>query len=539
MDNIQVRTQLFILVSGLCLLLLFIGGGGIYGTSVNHQMFHNAIDDAQLADEIGRLNIRIFDSRLHIAQAMISPTLEKSQRESKVITENIQTIKGLLDKLNQYELDAAQKKTLMQMVDVCSQFTDAYLKEAAAVLQSGDAHALESLQQKADSFYKPVKQSREAMTQALMARTQSHKDEANQTYNFTLKLSSVILLVGLLLAIVGSGLLIRNIGRRVSILLNALQEVERHHDMTVHVPADGSNELASIGKSLNSVLENLRALIVETSAHAHRALATGNTLAGDAKAAESAASGQYSAISVVEKALSDIVEQVDGITKQIGSTNVLAEKGEQGGVDGELLVKEAADEMMRIAHHVEQSARDISTLEAQSSEVDQIVLVIREIAEQTNLLALNAAIEAARAGESGRGFAVVADEVRKLAERTSTATQQIQETISNIRRETMAAVASMGEGATQARLGVERAHKAATSIMALREHLSAIRVNVAEIDRAAGFQKSATEKARQQIVELSGLSMKAHELSQRTLGSASEVRELSVQLNASVADFKL
>ena len=41
-------------------------------------------------------------------------------------------------------------------------------------------------------------------------------------------------------------------------------------------------------------------------------------------------------------------------------------------------------------------------------------------------LALNAAIEAARAGDAGRGFAVVADEVQRLAERSSSATKQIE-----------------------------------------------------------------------------------------------------------------
>ncbi|MGC3540372.1 methyl-accepting chemotaxis protein [Pseudomonas aeruginosa] len=61
--------------------------------------------------------------------------------------------------------------------------------------------------------------------------------------------------------------------------------------------------------------------------------------------------------------------------------------------------------------------------------MENIVTTIQSVAEQTNLLALNAAIEAARAGDMGRGFAVVADEVRQLAARTSGATVEIKNVV--------------------------------------------------------------------------------------------------------------
>lgn len=83
-----------------------------------------------------------------------------------------------------------------------------------------------------------------------------------------------------------------------------------------------------------------------------------------------------------------------------------------------------AQEIIGIVQHLTEASVKIGT----------VVKFIDDLADQTNLLALNATIEAARAGESGRGFAVVADEVRKLADKTTTATSEINLQIQGIQK---------------------------------------------------------------------------------------------------------
>ncbi|MDA9779130.1 methyl-accepting chemotaxis protein [Rubripirellula sp.] len=183
----------------------------------------------------------------------------------------------------------------------------------------------------------------------------------------------------------------------------------RQQDL-VRAIGDNMQTLASASEELSSVSEHMSSAAEETTAQAR----------------------------VVSEAADHVSENTRNVSSGLDTFSISVREVATSAGDAAVVANRAV-EMAKTAD------LSINQLGLSSQKIGEVVSVITAIAEQTNLLALNATIEAARAGEAGKGFAVVAGEVKELAKETAAATNNIRDSIEQIREDTKMAVEAIGD----------------------------------------------------------------------------------------------
>ncbi len=210
-------------------------------------------------------------------------------------------------------------------------------------------------------------------------------------------------------------------------------------------------------------------------------------------------------------AMEEMSIAIRGVASNAAETSQEAESMRKRAFEGQEVVQGVLTDIMKVEETSSNLKDGIQSLSEQATNISTILVMIRDIADQTNLLALNAAIEAARAGEYGKGFAVVADEVRKLAEKSMSATKDVELAIVAIQDGTAKNVQAVDNTVKIIDNAAQRAENSGKALGEIVDLTGSSSTRIMAIAAASEEQSSTVEQVSTGVEQTSNLAANLYE----------------------------
>ncbi|MDR3221069.1 MAG: methyl-accepting chemotaxis protein [Candidatus Accumulibacter sp.] len=332
---------------------------------------------------------------------------------------------------------------------------------------------------------------------------------------------------------------LRSILRPLDKLRVVLGYVAEEHDLTQRMDYKSADEFGQISAAFDHTLAALQDAFRDIRGQIEEVSRSVEMFASTAKQVATSSQAQSSSSSAMAASVEEMAVSINTVSASAADAQTLAHDAGAISDEGGQIVEQTSSEMTIIAQSVGEASQVIQALGENSTEISNVVQVIREVADQTNLLALNAAIEAARAGEQGRGFAVVADEVRKLAERTAQSTGDISKMIGKIQTSAIDAVEKMGLVVKQVESGQSLAQEAGKRIQAIREEAGKVSEAMAEISNALKEQSGASNDIAKHVESIAQITDENNSAAEETASNAVHLDELAKNVHNTISKFKV
>lgn len=395
-------------------------------------------------------------------------------------------------------------------------------------------------------YKKPIRQIEELIKENIEKIEVLHIVMEKQSNTIIKEIEILILIINAItiaIAVFLSFFLPKNITLPINKVVDNLKEIANGNLAVNNIDNDSKDETGELSQSLNTTVQNLRKLVGAVAQSAEEISANSEEMSASSE--QTAQGAQQTATSTTQLAqgaqeISRNVEQgaaninkmnkaVQGVSEEAQIVAKLGNDTETNANVGAEHVKKAVNKIDSIKKVSQDISLNISELGQLSSEIEQIVDLIKNIAGQTNLLALNAAIEAARAGEHGKGFAVVADEVKKLAGQSAGATEKITEMIQEIQHKTQVAVSTMGKATQEVEEGVFVINDAGKALENIITQVKAANVKIQGITKEIDGVAVTSEEMVRMIENISAIT-------EETAASAEEISSITEEQTASLEE---
>lgn len=509
-NNMTIKSRLVFVIGLLSLLLVGVGGLGVYGLNQTNDSFRGVYEDRAIPlGDLGLVLDRMQRTRLNAVMSAYARNPEvvkerqsmNDQRDAEIaktwqkyMATNLTPEEAVLvENFNQQWKTYIEARNHTMALAAKGDFDAAVTSATAATPRFDEAHA---------TLFKLLE----------LQRDEGAKEYAGaqQDYENIFMTSVIIIALGIAFAAIIGFLLIRAIVTPLNEAI-AVANAVASGDLTSRIEVNSTNETGRLLQALKIMNDNLVDLVSKVRMGTDQiTTASGEIASGNldlSQRTEEQASSLEETASSMEELTSTVRQNADNARQ----ANQLAAGASEVAVKGGAVVGQVVQTM--------------SSINESSKKIVDIISVIDGIAFQTNILALNAAVEAARAGEQGRGFAVVATEVRTLAQRSAAAAKEIKELISD-------SVSKVEDGT---RL-VDEAGATMDEIVSAVKRVTDI---MSEISAASQEQSSGIEQVNQAVTQMDEVTQQNAALVEEAAAAAESMQDQAQALTQAVTIFKL
>ncbi len=368
---------------------------------------------------------------------------------------------------------------------------------------------------------------------AQLNRVLDDKIQTIMTAKWTISVLLLVVIAALITYIV------RVINLNVNRLQSTISDIAEHNDLTKRVSVKGNDEIASIGKAVNSLLDNFASLVANTQKQSSELRSSSTNMEDELENVIHQFHSQSDHTNSMATAVQQMVTTIDEIAQTTHNAADVVNKAADNSQNSRTFVENTVGNIESLSSVLAESNNEIRSLNEHVGKIGGAVHIIQDIAEQTNLLALNAAIEAARAGEQGRGFAVVADEVRALASRTHQSTEEITNLVSAIQAQMTTVVTDIEQCNAQGAETLSASAKLDSALQQISEDMAEIQTNSDQIAAAIEEQGIVMGQVGESITELNEISNDNMSNARNCLDEVKNVSSQTTKMDSAISIFKI
>ena len=515
MNHLKVSARLTILIGFLSVLLVVLGGLGLFGIGQSNDALKSVYEQSTLpATQLGRINALVLHNRLAVHAALLSPTPENIRQRSAEVESNIAAISKEWAAYMTSQLAPEEAALAKGFADDRRIFMQQAMLPTLAALRANDLKEAERLAtEKIAPLAVPMERGIDALVKIQVDDARTGYDEAAKRYVAIRAVSMAAIAGGLLFSMLFGFWMVRSITRELG------GEPGQAAELARSVAAGDLRARASLraGDS-TSLMAQLKEMQVRLAQVVGSVRANSESVA---TASAQIAQGNLDLSQRTEEQAS-VLEKTAAAMEELSAT---VRQNADNARQANQLALDASNVAIQGGEVVGQVVDTMKAINDSSKKIADIIGVIDGIAFQTNILALNAAVEAARAGEQGRGFAVVASEVRSLAGRSADAAKEIKSLI-----------ATSVERVEQGTALVDHAGATMTEVVSSIRRVTDI---VSEISVASAEQSAGVVQVASAVSQMDQATQQNAALVEESAAAAESLKSQAMELVQIVAVFKL